>query len=350
MPLFTVPRSTEMDTVIPDCCNIGVVFRSMLAVNLAVLIAVILRNNGWQAGLIDFVETAIVIELACLCSLLTLCGLRQFRAVRHTHLWTQRMLCLLVPALVTAAIIRYLSSFDWFASSFPYLTILDGFLTAALFGIVLQHYFELRTRAFSPALVEARLQALQARIRPHFLFNSLNAVLSLIRTAPRQAETALEDLSDLFRVLMRDARNMTSLEDELHLCRQYLSIEKIRLGERLQVHWERGNVSDATLRRAQVPALLLQPLLENAVRYGVEPVSTPSVISVRLNRSIDRIQIVITNPYHDQGKNVTGNNMALVNIRERLALLFDVEAQLSTVVVDGKFEVQLRFPYLKSPA
>ncbi|NMM27882.1 MAG: histidine kinase [Glaciimonas sp.] len=326
-------------------------FRSMLAVNLAVLLAVILHNDSVQAGLIDFVESSIVIELAGLWSLFILCGLRQFRAVRHTRRWAQRILCMLVPALVTAAIIRFLSSFEGYASSFPHLTVPGGVLAAALFGIALQHYFELRTRAFSPALVEARLQALQARIRPHFLFNSLNAVLSLIRTAPRQAETALEDLADLFRVCMRDARNMTSLEEEIRLCRQYLSIEKIRLGERLQVHWERGNVSDATLRRAQVPALLLQPLLENAVHYGVEPVSAPSVISVRLHRSIDRIQIVITNSYHGQGQNAggkTGNNMALINIRERLALLFDVEAQLTTSVVAGKFKVHLRFPYLKS--
>lgn len=349
MSLFTLPRSAATETVIPDCCNIGVVFRSMLAVNLAVLTATILRNDGWQAGLIDFVEASIVIELACLCSLFLLCGVRRLTPVRQARLWAQRLLCMLMPALVTAAIIRFLSAFDWFAGSFPHLTIVNGLLAAALFGIVLQHYFELRTRAFSPALVEARLQALQARIQPHFLFNSLNAVLSLIRSAPRQAETALEDLAELFRVLMRDARNMSSLEEEIRLCRQYLSIEKIRLGERLQVRWERGNLSDATLLRAQVPALLLQPLLENAVRYGVEPVSTPSLISIQLHRSIDRIEIVIVNSYHgqDPGKAAAGSNMALINIRERLALLYDVEAQLSTLVADGMFKVHLRFPYVK---
>jgi len=98
-----------------------------------------------------------------------------------------------------------------------------------------------------------------------------------------------------------------------------------------------------------VPALLLQPLLENAVHYGVEPVSAPALISVRLNRTIDRIEIVIANPYHGQDRNASGNNMALINIRERLALLFDVEAELSTFVSDGKFEVHLRFPYVKNP-
>ena len=184
MSLFTLPHRAALETVIPDCCNIGVVFRTMLAVNLAVLTAIVLRNNGVQAGLIDFVESAIVIELACLCSLVLLCGMRRLTPVRHARLPAQRLLCMLVPALVTAATIHWLSSFDWYAGSFPHLTVLNGVLAAALFGIVLQHYFELRIRAFSPALVEARLQALQARIRPHFLFNSLNAVLSLIRTAP----------------------------------------------------------------------------------------------------------------------------------------------------------------------
>lgn len=349
MSLFTVPSSAALETVIPDCCNIGVVFRSMLAVNLAVLIAVILRNDGLQAGLIDFVESAIVIELACLWSLFMLCGARRLAPVRGARPWAQRILCMLVPALVTAAIIGFLSSFEWFAGSFTHLTALDGLLAAALFGLVLQHYFELRTRAFSPALVEARLQALQARIRPHFLFNSLNAVLSLIRSAPRQAETALEDLADLFRVLMRDARHMSSLEQEIHLCRQYLSIEKIRLGPRLQVDWDYGNLNEAALRSAQVPALLLQPLLENAVRYGVEPVGVPSLIAVRLSRSIDRIEITISNPYHGHDARAGGNNMALVNIRERLALLFDVEAQLAISVAAGLFKVQLRFPYVKNP-
>jgi two-component system, LytTR family, sensor histidine kinase AlgZ len=195
---------------------------------------------------------------------------------------------------------------------------------------------------------EARLQALQARIRPHFLFNSLNAVLSLIRTEPRRAETALEDLSELFRVLLRDARAMTSLEEELRLCRQYLAIEKIRLGERLQIKWERSDdVSDKLLKQAQVPSLLLQPLLENAVHYGVEPATGPALIELHVGRSLDRIEISIVNPYHGDPV-AMGNQMALANIRERLALLYDVEAQLTTMVARGHFEVRLRFPYVRA--
>ena len=347
MPPLDFLKSAQRDTVIPDCCNIGVIFRVLLALNGAVLVATLLKSTGLIAGLLDFVESAMIIELSCLLSLLALCSLRTLHAVRVLQQWAQRALCGLVPAIVTAAIVHFFSAFDWFLSSFTHLTLSGGMLLAALFGIASQHYFELRARAFSPALVEARLQALQARIRPHFLFNSLNAVLSLMRSAPRQAETALEDLADLFRVLMRDARNMTSLEDELLLCRQYLSIEKIRLGERLRVQWEITGVDADVLSRAQMPALLLQPLLENAVHYGVEPALEPALIRVAIGRSIDRIEIVIVNPYHGNAPESMGNHMALTNIRERLALLYDVEAQLDSAVTQGQFEVRLRFPYKK---
>jgi two-component system sensor histidine kinase AlgZ len=347
MRSFTAPVSTPIEMVIPDCCNIGVIVRALLAVNLAVLVAILLRTNGLRPGLLEFVESSILIELACLSSLLALCGIRT--VIRTIPPWGQRAACALVPAAITALIIRYLSSLELFLSSFIYLTMEKGILAAALFGIVLQQYFELRTRAFSPALAEARLQALQARIRPHFLFNSLNAVLSLIRTEPQRAETTLEDLADLFRVLIRDARDMTTLENEIHLCKQYLSIEKIRLGERLQVQWEMADIDNEVLHRAQIPALLLQPLLENAVHYGVEPTREPVLIRIYLNRSIDRIEIAVVNPYHGDAVSA-GNHMALNNIRERLRLLYDVEAQLTTAVARGYFEVRLRFPYVRAAA
>jgi two-component system sensor histidine kinase AlgZ len=262
----------------------------------------------------------------------------------------QRGACALAPAVVTGSIVHFFSSIDWLQNGFAHMTVLKAMLTAALLGMLFQHYFELRTRAFSPALVEARLQALQARIRPHFLFNSLNAVLSLIRDEPRRAETTLEDLADLFRVLMSDSRNMTTLEDEIRLCRQYLSIEKIRLGDRLQVQWQTEHISTDVLRKAQIPVLLLQPLLENAVHYGVEPASGPALVQVHVNRSLDRIEIVVVNRVHPQTDVVKGNHMALENIRERLALLYDVEAQLTTTMARGFFEVRLRIPYVKGRA
>lgn len=347
------PTSSPIEIIIPDFCNIGVMMRSLLGVNGLVLAEVLLRANGLTAGLTEFVDLSIFVEPACLSSLLALCGLR--RIVRTIPLWGQRAACALVPAALTGFIIRFFMSSGISLGSAAGRTIVAGMLIAGFFGIALQHYFEMRTRAFSPALVEARLQALQARIRPHFLFNSLNAVLSLIRTEPKRAETALEDLADLFRVLMRDARDIASLEDEVRLCKQYLSIEKIRLGERLRVEWNTSGISDDVMRRARIPALLLQPLLENAVHYGVEPACEPVLIQIQISRLMDRIEIAVINPVLDvgqadhsgEGAPTQGNHMALDNIRQRLKLLHDLEAQLTTSLSHGFFEVRLHLPYVK---
>ncbi|HJV82930.1 histidine kinase [Noviherbaspirillum sp.] len=356
MPLSiaSVKADRPTEILIPDCCNIGVVFRTLLGVNAAVLAGILIQASNWQRGMLEFVEASMMVELACLWSLFALCGLRRMvprsGATEALWRWTQRAACWVVPAAVTATVVYMFSTVDWLMSGFASLTVLKGAIAAALLGGLFQHYFELRTRAHSPALVEARLQALQARIRPHFLFNSLNAVLSLIRSEPRRAETTLEDLADLFRVLMSDPRNMTTLENEIRLCKQYLSIEKIRLGERLQVTWDTGNIGEEVLHKAQIPVLLLQPLLENAVHYGVEPAMEASPVRIQVSRSIDRIEIVVVNTFHEQAPAGMGNHMALENIRERLALLYDVEAQLTTTIVRGFFEVRLRFPYVKGSA
>ncbi len=348
VPIRT-PHAASQDNLIPDCCNIGVIVRALLAVNLVVLGAVLSHSQQIKAGLLQFVESAMLLEWACLLSLFALCGVRQILLARNWHppAWLQRLLCGIVPAVVVSLLVSALVSFDWFSTTFPHMNLAIAIGVAFAFGIALQHYFEVRARAFSPALVEARLQALQARIRPHFLFNSLNAVLSLIRSEPLRAETTLEDLAELFRVLMRDAREQTTLGDEIRLCRQYLSIEKIRLGERLQVKWDMTNTTDALLRKAQIPSLLLQPLLENAVHYGVEPSGKPCLVKIRISRSIDRIEIVIQNPVDPTVVVESGNQMALGNIRERLALLYDVEAQLTHGVIGAEYEVRLRFPYVR---
>ena len=356
MPSTPLTARTPTDVVLPDCCNLGTILVVLLAVNGALVAAILLHSASWQAGLLEFVEKSLQVELSCLSSLFVLCGLR--RILRMLSHGQQRLACGLVPALVAGVAAHFLAGAGWLTPAVGSVSALDAIgnaaLVAALFGFLLQHYFALRTRAFSPALAEARLQALQARIRPHFLFNSLNAVLSLIRTEPRQAESTLEDLADLFRILMRDARDIVTLEDEIRVCHQYLAIEKIRLGQRLQVHWELQNVDDFVLQHARIPSLLLQPLLENAVHYGVEPVTTPVDITVRVRRSLDRIEIVVRNPIGTSAATramappIPGNHMALANIRERLLLLYDVEAALTTSSENGRFEARLHFPYRKS--
>lgn len=215
-------------------------------------------------------------------------------------------------------------------------------LTAAATAGAVLAYLRLHTKAYSPALAEARLQALQARIRPHFLFNSLNAVLSLIRREPRRAERALEDLADLFRELMADGRRFVRLADEIALLERYAGIEKLRLGERLRIVWELdGAPSDALL-----PPMVLQPLLENAVYHGVEPASGASEVLVRIERRGDRVLAQIENPFRQsEPAHRAGNRMALDNIRERLRLFFDAEARLESKVEAGRYRVEIEMPY-----
>jgi two-component system sensor histidine kinase AlgZ len=217
---------------------------------------------------------------------------------------------------------------------------------AAVVGATLLGYLRLLAKAYSPALAEARLQALQARIRPHFLFNSLNAVLSLIRRDPRRAERALEDLADLFRTLMAEPRQFVRLADEIALLERYAGLEQLRLGDRLRVTWE----LDAAPSDALLPPLVLQPLLENAVFHGVEPGMTAGEVLVRIERRGNRVFACIENPYVADQQRRAGNRMALENIRERLALFFDAEARIRTSADGQRYRVEIEMPYKSESA
>jgi two-component system sensor histidine kinase AlgZ len=205
-------------------------------------------------------------------------------------------------------------------------------------------YFRLRALALTPANQEARLQALQARIRPHFLFNTINAVLSIVRSDPKRAETALEDMSDLFRMAMNEPHELVELNKEVELARQYLGIESLRLGERLRVNWNTQNMPPDAL----IPPLILQPLLENAVYHGIEPLAEGGVIEVSLYLEHDEMHLEVSNPVQARTTpRVDGHKMALSNIRERLDLLFDVEAQYNVESNDEQYRVHILIPYVR---
>jgi two-component system sensor histidine kinase AlgZ len=184
-----------------------------------------------------------------------------------------------------------------------------------------------------------RLAELQSRIRPHFLFNALNTALALVRVDPRRAEQVLENLGQLFRVALADAGTSVSLDEELDLARAYLAIEQVRFGPRLQLQWD----IDAGVGQARVPPLMLQPLVENAVRHGVEP--APGGARVRVRATLGRGQVVVqvSNSLPDEPA-ATGHGMALHNVRERLRLLHDVAAQLETWREDGMHHARIVIP------
>jgi two-component system sensor histidine kinase AlgZ len=189
---------------------------------------------------------------------------------------------------------------------------------------------------------EARLHALQARIRPHFLFNSMNTIASLTRSDPAAAEEAVEDLAELFRASLGDGRQQISIAEELEICRVYERIERQRLGDRLQIDWR---VSGLPLA-AGIPSLTIQPLLENAIQHGIEPAREPSPIRVDGDCTGGAIRISISNPVAAaaKGSNRSGHGLGLANVDERLQLAFGDKARLAIEEADGRYSVTIRFP------
>jgi two-component system sensor histidine kinase AlgZ len=191
------------------------------------------------------------------------------------------------------------------------------------------------------AEAQSRVRALQARIRPHFLFNSMNTIASLTRSDPRVAEQAIADLSDLFRASLREHRERIPLANEIEIARAYERVERLRLGDRLRVDWQLDDLP----MDAQVPALILQPLLENAVYHGVEPLEKGGTIRIAGKRDGRRAVITIDNPVPERvvGRR-PGHRIGLDNVRQRLELMFHGEGEVEVIEAPERFVVTLRFP------
>ncbi|HVL36190.1 MAG TPA: sensor histidine kinase [Burkholderiales bacterium] len=328
-------RQSSSPDLLPDFRNLGVTARTLLAVNAAAAAGVVFAATDLAAAFGDFVRAAAYLEPLLLVVLIALAALSP---------WLGRLPYWPGAAAVVAVVVALAAAYHAVAaqvSTEPVAPLGRVLVLAAIVAAALLGYLRLVARAYSPALAEARLQALQARIRPHFLFNSLNAVLSLIRRDPRRAERALEDLADVFRTLMAEPRRFVRLADEIALLERYAELEQLRLGERLRITWE----LDAAPADALLPPLVLQPLLENAVFHGVEPATSASDVLVRIERRGDRVFARIENPYIEEQQRRAGNRMALDNIRERLALFFDAEARIRTSASDSRYRVEIEMPY-----
>jgi two-component system sensor histidine kinase AlgZ len=194
------------------------------------------------------------------------------------------------------------------------------------------------------AEAHSRIQALQARIRPHFLFNSMNTIASLTRSDPRRAEEAVEDLADLFRATLRDSHSPLRLKEELELTRIYQRIEALRLGERLAVTWDVGSLP----MRSFVPGLTVQPLLENAIYHGIEPLERGGTVTISGRVVNGEIELVVSNPVDPHGaagEPRNGNRIALDNIRQRLELAYRGRGSLTVEQQPDRYRVTVRFPY-----
>jgi two-component system, LytTR family, sensor histidine kinase AlgZ len=212
-------------------------------------------------------------------------------------------------------------------------------MTGAALAAALVAALVMRMRARTPADTAARLSELQSRIRPHFLFNTLNSAIALVRAEPAKAETLLEDLSDLFRHALVEQGEAVTLAEEVELARRYLAIEQVRFGERLQLEWD----LDPGAERALLPPLLLQPLVENAVHHGVEPSDAGATVRISTQRRGTVVVIKVTNTV-PAGAGAPGHGLALDNVRDRLRLLHDVQGRFSSGLVDGVYQVRMEVP------
>jgi two-component system sensor histidine kinase AlgZ len=333
-PAAAAPGAAPAPSVF-DVCHVGVVLRALLLVHavLAVGVMFVAASVPAWAALVA-AGSALALPGVLMWLLATCAAKRPLGALPLPGQWAAALALGALSGLA-GALLAWLPMPDdapgghWLAAA----------LAGAGFAAALFQWLHMRALAALPADTTARLAELQSRIRPHFLFNTLNTALSLVRLDPARAEGVLEDLSELFRVALSDTGAATTLADEVELARRYLAIEQIRFGERLKVVWE----LDLGAGAARVPPLLLQPLVENAVRHGVEPAAEGGSIRVRTRVHLGRALVSIVNTV-PAAESRPGNGMALHNVRERLRLMHDVAASFETRREGGMFRVQIVLP------
>jgi two-component system sensor histidine kinase AlgZ len=215
-------------------------------------------------------------------------------------------------------------------------------LSTLIAALALRYFYvSEQWRARVHAASKAQVEALQARIRPHFLFNSMNTIASLVRTDPATAERAVEDLSELFRAALGAGEGESTLAEEIVISERYLAIEALRLGPRLRVAW---NIGPDVPRDLRMPRLVLQPLLENAVLHGIAPLPAGGQVDIDMAREAGRLRIEVRNPALPPRERRAGNQHAQDSIVQRLAYHFGSEARLSRGFEDGSYRCQLTLP------
>ncbi len=316
-----------------DACHLGVILRALLFVETVMSVGAMFGASSATDWLLRVSVLSGAALAATLLWLIVACTFKNLLA--RLNPLAQQVFGTALGALAglygcaLLALVGFVGAAPWVASAFA-----GALLSAALvFALVL------RAKGRMPADTAARLSELQARIRPHFLFNTLNSAIALVRDDPARAETILEDLSDLFRHALVDSGESVTLAEEVALARRYLDIEQVRFGDRLQVEW----ALDASAGSARVPHLVLQPLVENAVKHGVEPSADGAQVKVSTQRRSGTVVIKVTNTVPG-GQGRPGHGVAQDNVRDRLRLLHDVQGQFQAVLKDGIYQVRMEVP------
>lgn len=335
---------------VPNFCAVRPIFMLSLGAQLLAFVLILATGDtlahSWdELGLLSF-----FVQWIALASAAVLCLSRKLLN-RMPFIWAMVVMYFLI--LATAGLIAFfaqvfIEAFDYQWGASP--ETMDDFvsrcvLITAIIALVALRYFYIQQQWKLRIELEsqARVEALQARIRPHFLFNSMNIIASLIHTNPRAAEQAVEDLSELFRATLRDQGSFIAFSEEWSLCRSYLNIEGLRLGDRLHLEEDLSQVPPD----AAIPMLTLQPLLENAIYHGIQPIAEGGMITVSSEMKDNTIEIKIRNPIPKVTPPTSpkGNRIAMANIRHRLNLLFGSQAELKVYTQVEYYEVGVSFPY-----
>lgn len=341
---------------IPELCSVNSLAAVVISAQLLALVVVLLSGAlNWM----NFAVTSLFVQWLALVGAGALCSARPWllrlpAAAAGLLAWLLVVGVVALFSLLAELILaRRLGGWVEGFSGTPLLSaatpdwslVLRTTLVGAILAGMLLRYLvvqqQLRDREQSE--LRLRLQALQSRIRPHFLFNSMNIIASLIETDPRTAERVVEDLAELFRASLNEAGNQVSLQQELDLCERYVRIEQLRLGKRLRVEWK----VDPILHAVRIPLLTLQPLLENAIYHGIQPMPEGGVVNVQVRMEPQRVAIEIDNPLPPAGiaqGHAQGNRMALANIRSRLAVLYGKAAVFEAQEDGERFRIRLSYP------
>ncbi len=342
-----VKQSTSGDDFfLPDLCEAQSIFFLVMVAELLVLVVVLVPSDLIDFSWVQFGLTSLFVQWVVLSSAGILCNLRPVLSRMSVFAATLCGYALILSLTLVFTIIgQLIVAVDVWTLEQTGALGRNLVVAAIMTGIAFRYFFlQHKLRRQEQAELNSRIQALQSRIRPHFLFNSMNIIASLIAVDPEAAEEVVEDLSALFRASLDDSSNQpVPLAAELDLCEKYVHIESLRLDDRLDVSWN-VQVDENVVR---IPMLTIQPLLENAIYHGIQPNPEGGLVQVEIAESEGMIQIVITNPLApDSFSYEGGNRMALDNIRRRLEALYGKQATVATVRGSADFKTTIRYPWL----
>lgn len=340
----SVATAHRRTTLLPDFCSLPVLFALLLLA--AVVALVMLLAPGGDHQLADYSTAVLFAAWLALIIALLLCRLQRWLALlpplaAYGAIWLLMLLVVVLASVIVAWLDQRLGT-GLTPSVARHFVIANG-LVAALIGASLLRYFHVlaQWQDRTQAVARARSEALQARIRPHFLFNSMNTVIALVRPDPAAAERTIENLSELFRAALGADGTPGTLGEELDLVDRYLAIEQLRLGDRLAVERD----LEAAPREMPLPRLLLQPLVENAVYHGVQTRRDGGTVRLIARLAGDLLELVIENPL-PQSQSGNGHGHAQDNVRHRIAYYYAGRGTLETDVSADRYRVTVRLPLL----